>query len=325
MSATLPARGHAAGATPRCEKCLAPLSGGVVSACNNCGWYAAAGSYVEIDRVMEGAVVARDAKSGKMPLWAWLAIAAAVAVIVQSIVVRAVTPDDSELRTTWSGFQFFLGLLGFFACQAVGFVTLMRNDSTAAILDVLLKPLKVSEILFRQLPRRAGVVIMGITGLVAAFAAVVVIGSVPYHLLWSWNVDYRSTQHLEAALARSSPQAPEKIVKEKIERKKIDCLIIGYELSGQGNISTVLLARDQAGKLAFVGGVMPSGEPAQMFELREYLISSPVSKPVVSVPFNSNWVAPKYICTISYASEQDNKKLTDLRWEGGLTKMRSAK
>jgi len=168
--------------------------------CRHCGWYAAVGSFIEIDRAWEGEQEFADQPAGlalaQLPGWAWVAIASAVAVIVQSVVVRCVTPDGSSLRSAWSGAQFLLGVVAFLGCQLAGFVILMREDSTAAVLDVILKPFKIAEVLFRGLPKRFWIVNSGISGLIAALAAVVIIGSVPYHILWSWGVDYRSGQGL---------------------------------------------------------------------------------------------------------------------------------
>jgi hypothetical protein len=43
--------------------------------------------------------------------------------------------------------------------------------------------------------------------------------------------------------------------------------------------------------------------------------------PVIPMTFDSNWVLPKYMCQISYGMEQENKKLTELRWEGNVREL----
>jgi hypothetical protein len=319
-----PATDRPTSAAPTCEKCRAPLGGGSTSICRKCGWYSVAKVYVELDRTWEQDAEAKPAKrDDRLPWWAWVAIASVIAVIIESALVRGLTPDGSQLRTTWSGIQFLGGIAAFLAAQVVGFVILMRNDATAALLDVLLKPFKVSAMLFRELPKRFWIVDAGICGLVAALSAVVIIGSVPYHVLWSWNVDYNSTQHLTDALSQEmgakgvAIEAP-----PESDRTVIDAVIIGYELSDAGNIRVVLVARESYGKLMYAGGVEPTGDPAQLFELRENLMAIPSRGPVIPMTFNSNWVLPKYTCQISYAFEQDNKKLTDIRWEGEVRGLR---
>jgi hypothetical protein len=306
-----------------CEKCRTPLGGKSTSICKQCGWYAVAGTFVAIDRAWEREPDdSRAARPDGIPRWGWMVIATAVTIILASGAARAFTPDAGGLRSTISGVQLVLGLLAFLAAQTVGFVILMRNDSTAAVLDILLKPFTVSAMLFHDLPRRAWLVNLGINGAVAALAAVAIIGSVPYHLLWSWRVDYVSQQGLRDALAQemNAAQLPEKAEPEK-KRQTIVCVIIGYELSDRGTLSTILVARGSNGKLIYTGGVTPSGDSALLFELRENLRAIPAARPVLPMTFNSNWVLPKYTCKISYLHEQENLKLTDLRWEGDVREL----
>jgi hypothetical protein len=315
---------HPGGHEARCEKCAAPLGGRSTSICKRCGWYAVARTYVEIDAAWEGQPQPQaDDRAKGLPRWAWFAVAAVVAVIVESTAVRSTTPDGSFYRSAWSGAQFLLGLAAFFAAQLIGFVILMREDSTAGLLDIILKPFKVSAMLFRELPKRAWIVIGGISGLTATFAAVVIIGSVPYHALWSWTVDYRSQQALADAIANQGPGGSGKTADEKKQpRKTITCVIVGYELNETGTIRTILTAREVNGRLQYVGGVAPSGEAAQLFELREKLLAAPSRGPILPMTFNSNWVLPKFTCEISYGMEQKNKNLTDIRWEGDVRELR---
>ncbi len=309
--------------SPSCEKCHALLEAGGGSICPRCGWYAVAKTFVAIDRNWEAEDDAEQGPAEGIPGWAWVVMAGVLAAVAESMVVRLATPDGSSWRSTWAGVQFLAGIAAFVACQVVGFVVLMRNDSTAALLDVLLKPFKVSGILFRELPRRTWAVTLGVSGLAAVASAVLVIGSVPYHWLWSWNVDYRSMQALESAVGQelNPAQLPEATPKDA-SRQTITCVIIGYELNDAGTLRVVLVARESYGKLIYAGGVTPTGEAALLFELRQNLVQSRSRGPLIPMTFNSNWVLPKYTCQVSYGFEQDNQKLTDLCWEGDVREMR---
>jgi hypothetical protein len=314
----------AGGTETLCEKCAAPLGGRSTSICKRCGWYAIARTYVEIDASWENEPRETSSVHNEgLPRWAWFAVASVVAVILESTAVHCATPDGSFARAAWSGAQFLLGLVAFFGAQLIGFVILMRQDATAAILDIVLKPLKVSAMLFRELPKRAWIVIGGISGLTATLAAVAIIGSVPYHALWSWTVDYRSQQQLVDAVAQQmAPGSDKKADDEEKNRKSISCVIVGYELNENGTLRSVLVAREIGGHLQYAGGVAPTGEAAQLFELRERLMAEQSSGPILPMTFDSNWVLPKFTCEISYGTEQENKKLTDLRWEGDVRELR---
>src|SRR5262245_12651303 len=97
-----------------CEKCHAPLGGKSTSICKRCGWYAVAGTYVDIDRSWEAEPDDQPAAAdGRIPRWAWMVIATSIAIILASGAARAFTPDGSSLRSTISGVQFLLGVLAF--------------------------------------------------------------------------------------------------------------------------------------------------------------------------------------------------------------------
>jgi hypothetical protein len=308
----------------RCEKCHAPLAGKSSSVCKKCGWYAVAGVYVDIDRSWEAEPEdnVAAAPEGQIPRWAWTAIVLCVAIILESAAVRGLTADGSLVRSAVSGVQFLLGVLAFLGAQVVGFVILMRRDSTASVLDVLLKPFKVSAMLFRELPRRAWIVNMGISGLIAALAAVAIIGSVPYHVLWSWHVDYLSQQHLKDAVGRElNPSMLPDGQDDDKQRTKISGVIVGYTLNDEGSVRVLHIAREVGGKLMYAGGVFPSGESALMFELRENLLEAQTGRPIIDLPFDAHWVLPVYTCQVSYGTEQENKQLIDLRWEGDVRKL----
>jgi hypothetical protein len=309
----------------RCDKCHAPLGGKSSSICKKCGWYALVGRYVDIDRSWESEPDdnAAAARGEQLPRWAWVAIAFSIAIIIESAAVRGLTADGSVVRSTVSGVQFLLGVLAFLGAQLVGFVILMRTDATAAVLDVLLKPFKVSAMLFRDLPRRAWVVYLGIGGTIAALAAVLIIGSIPYHVLWSWHVNYLSQQQLQDAVGREmNPAGLSDRQDEDKDRTKIGGVIIGYSLNDNGTLRFIHVAREVGGKLKYAGAVLPEGEAALLFELRENLMAIPAAQPIIPLPFDSNWVLPMYTCQISYGMEQENKKLVDVRWEGDVQKMR---
>ena len=80
QSAALPVGVKFYSREPRCEKCLAPLGAAAAPVCRNCGWYSAAGTFIEIDRAWEGTEQS-EAPAGNgftlLPRWAWLAIATA--------------------------------------------------------------------------------------------------------------------------------------------------------------------------------------------------------------------------------------------------------
>jgi len=96
---------------PCCDKCGAPISAKESLVCQQCGWYASIGTFVEIDKSWEVASnpdLANDAdvassSEAKLPAWSWILMGCVVAVIVESLAVRLLTPDGRCERSVKVG------------------------------------------------------------------------------------------------------------------------------------------------------------------------------------------------------------------------------
>lgn len=318
-----PAGVSAPPAAPCCAQCRALLTSGPKSICKRCGWFAPAGAYIPLD----GEAIAwddlslREAARVPLPRLAWLSLACVAAVFIESTVVENLTPDGSVARANWAGIQLLLGLAAVLFCQVVGVFVLLRNDATVGLLDAVLRPLAVIDALLRQLPRTFWVINTGLVGAAAVVAAVGIIGNVPYHKLWNWEWQFGLVpqRHLQNAIDHElRPLQQQQPSTDRSTRKTVDCVIIGYSVTDDGQLRNVLLARNVLGRLAYVGGVTPSESPEFRRELLDRLAAMPAAQPVIPVHFDAHWVEPKLSCRISYGFEQENRKLTNLRWEGNV-------
>ena len=95
---------------PCCEKCGAPITAKESLVCQKCGWYASIGSYVEIDRSWEVATdpsLASEEETPQepepcLPAWSYILMGCLVAVLIESVAARLVTPHGSSARTFWA-------------------------------------------------------------------------------------------------------------------------------------------------------------------------------------------------------------------------------
>jgi hypothetical protein len=309
-----------------CAQCRAPLISGPKSICKRCGWFAPAGAYIPLD----GEAIAwddlslREAARVPLPSKAWLLLASVAAVFIGSTIVENVTPDGSLARSNWAAIQLILGVVAVMLCQVVGVFVLLRNDATVGLLDAVLRPLAVIDALVRQLPRTFWVLNTGLMGAAAVVAAIGIIGNVPYHALWSWDwqFDRATQQSLSDAIDRRLDAAQRQEASlTGSTRKTVDCVIIGYSLSGDGQLRNVLLARNVLGQLIYVGGVSPGDSADYRRELLARLEGFSAPEPVIPVHFDAKWVRPKLSCRISYGFEQENRKLTNIRWEGKVRRL----
>ena len=281
---------------PCCEKCGAPITTHESLVCRKCGWYASIGSYVEIDKSWEVATdpgleaeeEALPQEKAKLPTWAWILTGCIVAVVVESVAVRVLTPSGSSLRTVWSLSQLAIGFVAFGVCHTYAYVLVMRDEADVKLMDYLLRPIKTWSSVIRELPLRSWVCYYGLSGLVAAAMAMLVIGGIPYERLLDWGVKEKANSSLMGAIMEQAQggakdddktleeavedfageagvdgEAKKPVVPKKPERQNKDCIIIGFMTNQAGDVKNVLLAADHFGKLRYAGNVQLGDLPEE--------------------------------------------------------------
>jgi hypothetical protein len=348
---------------PRCEKCQAPIKSDVVTICRRCGWYASLGTFVELDPNWEietedsdHAPSAAPQKShlrvwlDLLPRWSWVIIVSVLAVVVESVVVRFVTPADGGLRTTWSLSQLALGALIVAGCHLFNFLVLAAEDADVGALDLFMRPLKLWLRAVHNLPTRLWVANTAACGLAAALMSVLVIGGLPYERLWDWGVQEPVKQNLMGAVmdrvkkldsrggsgnledAISDFAGSQDVVpgaelpkpKPSKPRSKTDCVILGYQLDREGRLATLLLGTAHRGALVYAGRVTPEMPDEELTALREALQAIKSMQAFISVEAEATWVQPKYTCRVSFGEQQKGGRLRDVRWDRLLGSMETA-
>jgi hypothetical protein len=330
---------------PRCEKCDAPLVAMQSSVCRKCGWYASLGMFVEIDQRWEQVT---DPAAGQqqetrpapshlavwaklLPRWAWFVIACVLLVIIESIVARFTTPETGTLRTTWSLTQLTIGFLTFVCCHFVNFMILVSDDASFALLDVILKPIKVWSRVIKELPRRLTLFTAGVCGLTAVVMSFLVIGAIPYERLWDWGIEPPPKQNLVDAVAQRAQKikSEEKSLEDALNeltnpieeegdkakpRLEADCVIIGYRVSDDQSLHTVLVATEYYGRLVYAGRVAPHSK-TDGDDLLRMLENFRSKRPFINLEMKAIWVVPKIACRISYTEQLRGGRFEDPRLE----------
>ena len=316
---------------PCCEKCGAAISTQGSLVCRQCGWYASIDSYVEIDKGWEVATdptLATDAgqlptPQASLPAWAWILGGCLLAVVVESLVACHLTAEGSAQRTTWSLWQLLIGFLSFTFCHTICYILGTKNDADVKALDYLLRPIKTWSVVLRDLPERAWVCYVGLSGFLAMAMSVLLIGGIPYERLTDWDVKKKAKFNLIGAITSQAANraADDKSLEEAVgelggkadldkdkknptpnQRKNEDCIIIGYMTNQAGEIKTLLLAAEHYFKLKYAGSVRVTGLPDKdRQELARKLKSIRTRRPFVRISIdNATWVKPKQLCRVSY-------------------------
>lgn len=333
-----------------CEKCNARLMSDVVSVCGRCGWYASMGAYIELDPSWETDSEAEPATVETtrpvvqhwlaiVPRWCWVIAASVLALVIESVVARFVTPADSWIRTTWSLTQLAIGLLAAFGCHVFNFLVLAAEDADFGLMDLLMKPLKLWARAIQNLPSRLWVANTAITGLAAALFSVLIIGGIPYDRLWDWGVKQPPKQDLMGAIMDrvkkldkgegsgdleksigdfAGSKGDELNQKPKTAlpkpRENTDCVILGYLLNGEGRLSTLLLGAVHGGQLVYAGSVAPKLPADEMKTLAESLKLIQSKRPIIRIEYEATWVQPKYTCRVSFGQRAKSGLLRDIEW-----------
>ncbi|MEX2307598.1 MAG: hypothetical protein WD738_08405 [Pirellulales bacterium] len=337
----------------RCEKCDAPLQSDVVTICRRCGWYASLGIFVEVDPNWETetqAAQSNEIPQGKshlrvwldlLPRWSWVIIASVLAVIIESIVARLVTPSGSSLRTAWSLSQLGAGVLAAAGCHVFNFLVLAADDADFGVLDIFLKPLKLWIRAAHYLPTRLWVANAALCGVTATVMSVIVIGGIPYERLWDWGFEEPVKQNLMGAVMDRVKELDSHNGDDNLEdaigdfagsenveeltdlpkappakpRSKADCVILGYEVDRDGRLASLLLGTTHRDKLIYAGRVTPNLPDEELQTLLQALEATKSMKAFIPMDAEATWVHPKYTCRITFGKRQKGGRLQDLQWE----------
>jgi hypothetical protein len=341
---------------PRCAKCEAPLTSEIVSICRRCGWYPSLNAFLEVDPNWETHDDDAPPAAEKpeltnigvwlkmLPRWSWVIIASVLLVIIESVVVRFVTPGGSELRTYWSLSQIMIGLLTVAGCHIFNFLVLAADDADFGVLDLLLKPLKLWLRAFHNLPTRLWMVDAAACGLVAALMSFLVIGGIPYERFWDWGFTPPVKQDLMGAVMKRVQQLDSGKGSDDLEesmkdfagdagaedkenvpppkpKQSADCVILGYRLDKEGRLDTLLLGAAHRGKLIYAGNVRPRMEPGQIQSLIAMLEASRAQQPFIRIEAEAIWVEAKFTCRVKYGEKTNHGTLREIEWDALLNRI----
>ncbi len=284
--------------------------------------------------------------NGLIPLWAWLMIGTSGAAVGAGIASRILTQHNPTLHMYCGVGGLLLGIAIFAIAHLVTFVICSFDDASFGVFDLIIKPLKTWKKIFSQLPTRLWLANSGNLGLSVALSSALIVGGIPYEKLLDWGFKKRAKPNLLAMVAEQASKAKgkgsdsledavddlagkadgletEAPAKPKpVVRKKLECLIIGYQTDRDGILKSVLLATDIKGKLKYAGRVKPILTPVEAIELVEKLQKNSSTRPFVKTPDVGKWVRPRFTCRITYGRWPEGGRPKDLEWDELMAEMK---
>lgn len=332
-----------------CEKCAAPLPHEAMAACPACGWYARLRTYVEVTPEYEDAMAGRAAApkshlevwSTLVPAWGWAMLGLTLVGIAGSFAVRY-SIEDPDQRGHWALLQMLIGAGVFGLAHFIAFFIVAAGDPDMGVFDMVVKPFRAWGRLLSGMPHNAWVPTVANLGLTASVCAVAVIGGINWDAFWEWNFRAPVKKNLLAAVAAAGGPATDMSMEEalgqfaqdaaidpsklgpkskrdarpaKVERKKIDAIVLGFVPGKDRKVESLLLATEHNGALTYAGRVTPKLPPEEDAELATRLWQARASHPLITVPAEAEWVRPKFACRISYEKRVESGMLQSILWE----------
>jgi hypothetical protein len=325
-----------------CTMCGNQEPWGNSSWCPKCGYYPRLG--ISMGPALEPAPEAspgpkslRDAWA-VLPVWARVLAAGVVALFTANVTARLMIPDQSPARMHIALLELAAGLGVFVAMHCAAYVKASMENAGVRFLDLLLHPIVNWQPTIQQLPGTARRVWLGAWGLTAAVCALLVLGGIPYRMLFEdWGARSRvkpevasrvqegSAEKLvsggaltasldEKVRERADLEAKEAAVPQEdseLEMQSADCVVIGYNVSARdGGVSELLLASLVNGELKYVGSVSEGIPDGVRQELSHRLPELKRDTSFISCPGSGIWVKPIVACKTSFRAWTEDNMLS---------------
>lgn len=274
---------------------------------------------------------------GLIPGWGWLMIGTTLSVVGTAVAVRVASLSSSGLQS-YAGVT---GLIGgasvLLIAHVIGFLLNSFNDADSSVSDLVIKPLKAWKVILAALPERLWLANTANAALTTALASALIVGGIPYERLLDWGFKARPKASLVGMIADQASKnqggadnledavedlagtagglKDDKQKKPKVVRQRLECLILGYRTDRDGQLSELLLAADQKGKLKSIGRVRPTLSGGEKIELVGRFKESTASRPFVKTSESAIWLRPRFTCRVTYNDWPDGKRPKGLKWE----------
>jgi hypothetical protein len=327
---------------PVCEKCQTPFKG-KQEWCKRCGWYPRLRTQVELDPWDREDVAPVQPQSlldvwmHLIPFWAWKLLAGVVVIAGISTAARFLLPVHGGIRFTWTIAQMVLGECTLMAAHIAAYIFAAMENDRINLLDIVLKPIAVWAPVFGELPATFWRVAMGTWGMAAVLCAFIV-GGLADRDLMDWGGTPAKSNLMRAItdqaqqLAGDNQDGLENAIEDfagKAELKNkpkdadqppkpkmsIDCLIIGYEPVGKDDFSSLILASEVGGRLAFVGTVSPELPKEERDNLFKRMKSIEQPTPFVQTRATGTWLKPMLACRVGANSWSSSQKLVQPQFQ----------
>jgi hypothetical protein len=276
----------------------------------------------------------------KLPQWVWVMAAGSAAIALISFASQIVLPPECLPRAIWSTAQLGLGLITLIAAQIWALLVLAPEDDRLGAKDIFFA-VRLWSLTTKRLPEMARQVWIGVWGASAMVCAVLLVGGMSY-----WTRFYKpervADKNLIAAVVAMAQgkntgkdlidsvedfAASQDLTKKKEDeddskpdkRPTIHCLILGYNLGRDKELSELVLGTLQDDRIRYAGRVKRGFNPEINKELIARLAPLEVPTPLLpDLQFTAVWVKPELFCEVHQSGFDDQGYLKNPKYHGLL-------
>ena len=273
-----------------------------------------------------------------IPAWGWLMIATTLGVVGAGVAIRVASLANPSLQTYAGVTGLVAGATVLLVAHVIGFLLNSFEDAESSVSDLVIKPFKSWKVILSGLPERLWLANTANAALSTVLTSALIVGGIPYERLLDWGFKARPKANLVGMIADQAAKNQgkgsdnlEDAVEElagtadglkkndkkppKVVRQRLECLILGYRTDRDGQLTELLLAADQKGKLKSIGSVQPDLSGGEKIELVDRFKQSTASRPFVKTSDSAIWLRPRFTCRVTYNDWPNGKRPRGLKWE----------
>ena len=275
----------------------------------------------------------------KLPKWFWVMAAGAAAIALVSVASQFVLPAECLERAIWSTAQVALGLLALIAAQVWAVLVLAPEDDRLGAKDIIFS-IRLWGLTTKRLPEMARQVWLGAWGAAAMLCAVLLVGGMSYWTRFYKPERVADKNLIQAVAAMAQGKATGKDLVESVEdfaasqdltkkkeeddgkvdkRPTIHCVIVGYNLGPDKELSELVLGALQDDQIRYAGRVKRGFSPETSKDLIARL--TPLTVPTPFIPdlqFTAIWVKPALFCEVHQSGYDEQGYLKNPRYHSLL-------
>jgi hypothetical protein len=277
----------------------------------------------------------------RLPRWFWIMTGGSAVIAVISAASQYLLPPECLARAVWSTTQLGLGIVVLIAAQVWALIVMAPEDDRLSAKDIIFA-IRLWALVSKRLPAMARQLWLGVWAGSAMLCAIFLVGGLSYWTRYYKPERVADKNLIQAAMALAQGKADNKSLTESVEdfaatqqeltkqkpekddnkvdkRPTVHCVILGYNLGPDKQLTELVLGTLRDSSVRYAGRVQQGFSPEQSKQLLEAMKNLVVTAPLIAdLQFPAIWVKPQLFCEVHQSGYDDQGHLKNPRYHGLL-------